>query len=177
MTGLTAEQTATFFPTVTPRDQTHSWLTFLAHTHIALNKMPWSPAQWVLDNALPVQDWSPLPKRMRRGQPKQCYWNALKLVQRGKGRYVYVEGAATHILTCEHAWCLDRETGLIVDPTWLTELHDGTPLTGTAYYGVPLKAKYVKQCLDQERLAVWDWYGTFPIMTGLVAEEEWKESV
>ena len=156
-------------PDTTGLDHTRAWLTQIAWTHTAHNGMPWSPAQWLMDNALPVQDWSPLPKGVRRRQPKLCYWNSQQVAKRGRGRYVYCEGYATRMIPVEHAWCLDRETGLIVDTTW----GEG----GHAYCGVPVKLAYAQQCFRNDRVSVWDWTGGFPIMTGAVPVAEWREII
>jgi hypothetical protein len=141
---------------------THDWLVTLAGFD-GKQGLPFSPAQWLLDNGKALGDWAPLPKRVKRGPIKQCYWNSLTLAA-GSERYVYMEGYATHIIPVQHAWCYDRETGLVVDRTWAK---------GFDYVGVPVKAKYAEQCLEQERTPVLDWMAGYPIMAGEIPKEVW----
>lgn len=148
-------------------NQTRQWLALLAHTHKTHNGQSWSPAQWMLDNGLDFE-YSPLPPKVRMREPKRCYWNSLELASRSKGRYVYMEGHAARFIITEHAWCYDRETGLIVDTTWDQ---------GTGYVGVPIKTAYARKQLKSGRASVWDWEGGFPIMTGKVAREQWYEAI
>jgi hypothetical protein len=69
-------------------------------------------------------------------------------------------------LTTEHAWCYDRETGLIVDVTWEN---------GSFYFGVPIRTTYV--CDRGVVPVLWDWAKDLPIMTGAVAESVWREKL
>ena len=125
-----------------------------------------SPYQWLLDHGIAF-DGAPFPKRLRRGQPRMCFWNSLKLAARGRGRYVYCEGYATHFIPVHHAWCLDRQTGLVADPTWES---------GHDYIGVPIKNTYARGIFDDGCHApLWDWMHGFPIMTGQVPLDVWLE--
>lgn len=159
---LTAEEMFAKHPNAKP---TEEWLSQLAMTHAMFNGATWTPQQWLLDNGI---RWahSPRPKRLRQGEMKRCYQNSIELVSRGKGRYVYCEGMATHLIPVEHAWCLDRKTGLIVDPTW-NEGHD--------YIGVPIQRAYAWRVLRAGRQVVFDWEGGYPIITGTVPASIWRE--
>lgn len=125
-------------------------------------------AQWLLDNGRVFERWSPLPARVKRGPMKACYRNALKLAQRPGGRYVYMEGYATHYIGTQHAWCYDRKTGLVVDPTWAD---------GIDYIGVPVKAGYAAAMLRRNREPVLNWMDGYPIQTGECPVEVWREEI
>lgn len=85
-----------------------------------------SMEDFLLDRA---QFWTPapLPKDVRQGIPKYCFWNALKLAQRRRKSLRYVEGVALHMIPTHHAWCVTAD-GQVVDPTWAEP--------GSAYFGV-----------------------------------------
>jgi hypothetical protein len=123
------------------------------------------PGQWLLDNGREFRP-GPLPKGVRRGAKKGCWTNSLRLAIRGGGRWVYCEGMATSMILAEHAWCYDRETGLVVDVTWED---------GGAYWGVPIRTDYA--CSRRHLPALWDTWNGYPIMTGAVAESEWREKL
>ncbi len=79
----------------------------------------------------------PLPKNIKHGSPKQCYWNCQKLVFKRKN-LTYVEGYAIApevTIPVAHAWLLNLE-GDVIDPTW------NPP--GTVYLGVPFSTSWVK---------------------------------
>lgn len=127
-----------------------------------------SSHQWLLDNGIRMGNWSPLPARVKRGPMRACYHNSLALAKRGKGRYVYVEGCATHIIPVSHAWCCDRETGLIVDTTWAE---------GIDYVGVPMRTAYVAKMLRRDREPLMNWMDGYPILTGKCPAEVWREEI
>lgn len=130
------------------------------------NGAPFSPMRWLLDNGIEAGDWSPLPSRMRRRPVKQCFHNSLAIALRNTRRFAYMEGYASNLIPVEHAWCIDRVTGLVVDATWKE---------GTQYIGVAVKPEYALRCLRKERSAVMNWQEHFPIMTGAVATGEWRD--
>jgi len=146
-------------------DPVRSWLAFQAYVHREHNKLPWSPAQWLLDHGQAFER-GPLPKGVRRGPVKQCYANSLKLALDGGGRFVYCEGMAINMIPVDHAWCFDRATGLIVDRTWKQGRH---------YIGVPIRTEYAMEKLAGGFAVVNDWEHDFPIMTGEVPGNVWKE--
>jgi hypothetical protein len=129
------------------------------------------PLQWLLDNGLEFT-LGPLPKGVRPRAPKACYRNSLQLATRKPDRYVYCEGMATaETLTTEHAWCYDRETGLIVDPTWQS---------GEFYFGVAVRTSHACEvcvCKNGYESVLWDWMNGYPIMKGTVPETVWREEV
>lgn len=141
---------------------TSEWLEFMAR-HNETAKV--NPYRWLLDNGRRF-DWSPLPPRMRRRAPKACFWNSLQLAERGRGRFAYIEGFATAMLPVHHAWCFDRETGRIVDATWVE---------GSGYVGVPVRTAYVRARLNRGASALLDWLRDFPVEAGAVPRGEWEE--
>ena len=80
--------------------------------------------------------WWPLPDDVTRARAKECYQNAFQLATRYPKRFVYCEGYACNIIPVAHAWCIDRKTGAVVDPTW-SDCDDAT------YFGVPFSWEYV----------------------------------
>lgn len=84
---------------------------------------------------------SPLPAGVAKGRKRECFTNAFHLAHQHPRRYIYVEGyAVAHQIPLPllHAWCVERRTGLVVDPTWAD---------GVEYYGIPLKLGYVWKTL------------------------------
>ena len=85
----------------------------------------------------------PLPEGMKKGKLKQCFMNATHLMLEDPDRYVYCEGYAqlkdVPGLAIQHAWCLDADTGKVIDPTW------GVDPRISAYYGIPLDPQYVQK--------------------------------
>lgn len=128
-----------------------------------------NPQQWLLDNGREFQR-GPLPKRVRRGVMRACFQNSLELTRRGKGRYVYMEGMAMAIIAVDHAWCYDRETGLVVDRTW-------EPGHGLHYLGVPVKLAYVEEQIPNGYVVVNDWENNYPLVSGAVAPDVWREEI
>jgi hypothetical protein len=81
-----------------------------------------------------------LPARVRRGLPRRCFHNALRLAKtRG---YRYIEGYAVAdigvLFPAYHAWNLDRD-GKLVDNTW--------DEVGLAYFGVEFPLDVAKKAL------------------------------
>lgn len=86
----------------------------------------------------------PLPRNIKHGSPKQCYWNCQELVYKRKN-LTYVEGYAIApevSIPVAHAWLINPE-GDVIDPTW-------NPL-GTVYLGVPFSTSWVKSFLESRR--------------------------
>src|SRR5215471_15258739 len=88
-------------------------------------------------------------------------------------RYVYIEGYATSAevtsLTASHAWCYDRKTGLIVDPTWKD---------GVDYVGVPIRTPYTCEAILKYNYAgslIEDREHGYPLITGAAPREAWEE--
>lgn len=79
----------------------------------------------------------PLPKGIKQGTPKRCYFNSQQLAFKKKD-LVYVEG---YVLDSDisfpiaHAWVLTPE-GHGIDPTWKTP--------GIAYIGIPFCTQWLK---------------------------------
>src|SRR3569832_1414902 len=74
----------------------------------------------VLDCGTTVEA-KPLPKNIKRGLPKSCYWNSQQLAFKRKS-LTYVEGYALAEdvpMAVAHAWLLTPE-GYAIDPTWET---------------------------------------------------------
>lgn len=74
-----------------------------------------------------------------RGEQGQCYMNATHLAQNDRNLR-YVEGQVScHGVPIDHAWCVDVNTGRIVDPTLASE----NPARIKEYFGVPFQTDYV----------------------------------
>lgn len=85
-----------------------------------------------------VLDTLRLPRGVKAGQPGDCFANAFRLSQSEPARFYYAEGLAyAGAFVTSHAWCIDRTTGAIVDPTWagltLSEINTERP---AAYLGL-----------------------------------------
>ncbi len=63
-------------------------------------------------------EYAKKPKGVRYGPWKYCFRTSYYLADSNPKRYTYCEGFATSIIPCLHAWCIDRETGKVVDLTW-----------------------------------------------------------
>lgn len=92
----------------------------------------------------------PLPKDIRRGMPRQCFYNALQ-VSRRRG-YRYVEGYAVPDINnldfpAHHAWNLDHD-GKVIDCTW--------DKLGRAYFGVTFPVDVAKAALAHDGSTVLD---------------------
>lgn len=88
---------------------------------------------------------APKPKEIPRGQQKDCYMNALRMMSDdGKG-LVYCEGFAIPAdfpgNAVAHAWCVDPKTGTVVDNTWLKP--------GLEYYGIPFSSEFVHSTIGE----------------------------
>jgi hypothetical protein len=86
----------------------------------------------------------PLPKNIKRGLPKSCYWNSQQLAFKRKS-LTYVEGYALAEdvpMAVAHAWLLTPE-GYAIDPTWETP--------GICYLGVPFSTEWVKSVLKARK--------------------------
>jgi hypothetical protein len=113
------------------RATSNQWAALAAHTGkpiIGPRIMP----EFVLRNGIDCIA-QPLPKRMRRGQPKACFANAITKVRKSGGKLTYVEGytmRADFLLEIHHGWCIDADRR-VIDPT-LDDPED------CAYVGVPI---------------------------------------
>jgi len=87
-----------------------------------------------------VMEAKPLPKDIKRGLPRSCYYNSQKLVFR-KSDLIYVEGYALAedvSIALPHAWLMTPQ-GYAIDPTW--------DEPGVAYLGIPFSTDWVKSIL------------------------------
>jgi hypothetical protein len=79
-----------------------------------------------------------------RDTPGQCYMNATHLAQRNH-HLRYVEGQVLcHGVPIDHAWCVDVNTGRIIDTTLRA---DSTAHAAriTEYFGVPFETDYLRR--------------------------------
>lgn len=60
-----------------------------------------------------AERWGP------KGRLKECFRNAWLLAEANPGELTYVEGYATSLAVCHHAWVIDPD-GKVQDPTWRT---------------------------------------------------------
>lgn len=99
----------------------------------------------------------PLPKEVKTGTVKQCYANAARLALQNPKKYTYVEGMALPDIVAiplQHAWCIDKSTGKVVDPTWSKK--NGST-TGLSYLGIPFTINYLRNTLIKTKM-----YGVIP---------------
>lgn len=86
----------------------------------------------------------PLPKKVKRGQPRFCYANCKQLALKNRN-LTYVEGYAMAQgvpLPLQHAWLLDTD-GYAIDPTW--------EIPGCCYLGIPLATAWIKSIWDSRK--------------------------
>lgn len=144
---------------------TRAWLSLLVTAEQGFHLT----ASWLLQHGYSFT-FGPKPKSVHWQLPRHCYFNALHLARRGKGRYVYCEGLATNIIPTQHAWCYDRKTGLVVDNTWRTP--------GFDYIGVPFKLAYAEKHLTGEGdTPLMNMTDDFPVITGVHAPDIWREEL
>jgi hypothetical protein len=112
-------------------------------------KVEMSQDMFILKNAI-LFERGDRPEGIDQGEMKMCFKNASELAL-WNPRYIYCEGYAmpgTIPLPMHHGWCIDTETGLVVDPTWED---------GFNYFGVPFKTEFVRQeLLRREQYGVID---------------------
>ena len=87
----------------------------------------------------------------------RCITSALRFHDRNAARDVLI-GHVQPELSAQHIgeFALGREPPLV---------------------GVPVRIAYARQCLKAERPVVFDWMGDFPIVTGAVPPEVWREDL
>lgn len=84
---------------------------------------------------------NPLPKGIKPGTPKLCYWNCQQLIFKNK-ELIYAEGYALDkeiSFPISHAWLMTKNKE-VIDPTWRDSNSD--------YFGVPLATQWVKSILN-----------------------------
>lgn len=89
--------------------------------------------------------FQPLPDQYDKMTPQRCYANCMELMLRNLN-LIYVEGYAgvrNLPVPLNHAWCVEKGTNLVIDPT----------TSGCRYYfGVAFDRKYViKQVANEKR--------------------------
>lgn len=101
---------------------------------------------------------------------KECFRNAFELALMNDN-LVYCEGYAVDILPLHHAWCVEKDTGKVVDPTW------NNP-ESCIYFGVPFKLEFARHTVvSNEIYGVLDgyWNHEFPLLTGKATD--FKEEI
>lgn len=114
-------------------------------------------------------DKAPKPRKYKRGTPKYCYYNSMKLVRRHPNELVYVEGYATiaGFLPTLHGWCVSRK-----DPR---KVIDVTTDNMSAYWGVPFTRETIEARLNDgtDECALLDnWNCNWPMLRA--TDEELK---
>ena len=72
------------------------------------------------------------PKGIRKMAAQSCFHNAAMLAM--KKDLIYVEGfVGGHAVPIHHAWCVEKGSRIVIDPT----------LDGTEYWGVPFTKEFV----------------------------------
>ena len=113
------------------------------------------------------REWTPadLPPDVRPMKMKECFRNAFVLAE-SRPDLTYVEGFASCIIPCHHAWTVDQE-GRVVDPTWLPR--KGSDWEGRSYFGVPFDLDYLRRVqLETEVFGVF--FTSIPTLTRDPAE-------
>jgi hypothetical protein len=98
-----------------------------------------------------------------------CFHNAYNLA--AKQGLAYCEGLALGYANYpyHHAWCLDAESGYVLDSTW------PEPVEGEVryYYGIPFALTFVTKLRKKEQFSMLDGgSGTCPIIS--YSHAEWK---
>jgi len=94
---------------------------YLQQTVDGLEKLghPALMQRFVLNNG---KEFIAMPFIGKHKKPKQCYKNAMLFAYRYLIKDIqYVEGYALRQsigFPMEHAWCVHKETGVVLDPTW-----------------------------------------------------------
>ena len=103
---------------------------------------------------------SPLPKKIRSGQIKECFKNAL--MTSFEYDLTYVEGFAVADkcpIPIYHAFCV--KDNKVIDPTWCETL------VGDFYFGVPFNKKYLNKLVSKGFYCVIDdWKNRWPLLRG-----------
>jgi hypothetical protein len=111
-----------------------------------------SPYAYILKNG---REWGPriFPAGVKKMKDKACFQNAYNLSQK-KG-YRYVEGMATSIIPCDHAWCVNDQ-GEVIDPTWGKTFLSGKERGPADYFGVEIPVEKLHKIMLLTRV-----YGVF----------------
>lgn len=120
--------------------------------------------QFVLDYGV-VLTGSPLPPRIRHGQPRLCFHNAMRLTLDHTDRYVYMEGFAAFDafpLAAHHGWVWDLERGQVIDNTW-SRLKERDQ-AASVYLGIPFRSVVMSRGALINRTAglFYDWQSPMP---------------
>jgi hypothetical protein len=96
-----------------------------------------------------------------RGVARECFRNATMLVLEHPDELIYVEGMAVSMIPTMHAWCVERATGEVVDPTPHWE-------RGSEYHGIPLKRRYLTRTLGERKMwgVIENFEGGHPMLRG-----------
>lgn len=91
-----------------------------------------------------VMEPKPLPKTIKRGQPRLCYANSKQLALKNRN-LTYVEGYAMAqgvSIPLQHAWLLDTD-GYVIDSTWEP--------SGCCYLGIAFRTAWVKSIWNSRK--------------------------
>jgi len=77
----------------------------------------------------------------------QCYYNAQMIMISNPRRFYYYEGWMSYIIPLEHGWLVDRQTGLVVDPTLNKVKKKGD------YFGLKIPVKVFMTIQEDENMA------------------------
>ena len=83
----------------------------------------------------------------------QCYYNAQKIMlEYSHSNYDYYEGWVAYIIPIEHGWLVDKDTGLVVDPTMSKVKKKGD------YFGIKIPRRVYHESWNHEhvgRQVIW----------------------
>lgn len=114
----------------------------------------------------------PLPEGIPRGLPKHCYDNARAAAAVEPERFAYCEGWASpgSGIPVRHAWVVDLEDGIALEPTWREGLgRGGQPM----YIGLVIQLDHMLDALDRSGTVLDDYMADHPILRGAVPEATW----
>lgn len=119
-----------------------------------------------------VFDRKVLPRGLRHGLAKQCFFNAAEIVKKQPDRYAYCEGFANpgSIIPVHHAWVMDLRDGIAIEVTWDDDLFSGT---GPRYIGVPVSTQFALEAVERSGAVLTDSEGGFPVLRGAVPRDRW----
>ncbi len=112
---------------------------------------------FILQHGFPFEA-ADLPEQYKLGSPKQCFSNAFTAAL-GQPDLIYCEGYACGVIPVHHAWCIDKNTGKVVDVTWTRDHAFG-------YYGIPMDLGYVTTAVTEKGYygVIDDWKNEWPIL-------------
>jgi hypothetical protein len=93
-----------------------------------------------------------LPKGVRRGTPRACWYNGQMLALTKPDRFAYAEGYAVSSgdlpFPIHHGWVIERASGRAVELTWQRP--------GLEYIGVPIRYEFLREHFNRDGGSLFD---------------------